>query len=186
MRGHLLKLAIVGAIVEQLGYIKKKELNTQEENIMALFILFLLVGLFWLVVLFRDLKEGFTNLFEWLLYTVVTYVILFLIICSTAIVLARYTYRDVEVDNVSIVGDSYIVERDNNTTSLKKDDYPVNIGDKNFLTYKKLVNPDNWFNNLFGFANEEELKNVSDEEFMKDAVVTRIGIDKDIIIEGGK
>ena len=153
---------------------------------MALFILFLLVGLFWLVVLFRDLKKGFSYLFDWFLYTVATYVILFLIIGFTGIALLKDTYRDVEVDNISIVGDSYIVERDNNTTSLKKDDYPVNIGDKNFLTYKKLVSPDNWFNNLFGFANEEELKNVSDEEFMKDAVVARIGIDKDIIIEGGK
>lgn len=153
---------------------------------MALFILFLLVGLFWLVVLFGDLKDGFTNLFEWLLYTVVTYVILFLIIILTGLALARDTYRDVEVDNVSIVGDSYIVERDNNITSLKQDDYPVNIGDKNFLTYKKFENPDNWFNKLFGFANEEKMRNVSDEEFMKDAVVTRIGIDKDAIIEGGK
>ena len=153
---------------------------------MVLFILFLLVGLLWLVILFRDLKEGFANLFEWLVLTVVTCVMLFFIICLTGIALLKDTYRDVEVDNISIVGDSYIVERDNNTTSLKKDDYPVNIGDKNFLTYKKLVNPDNWFNNLFGFANEEELKNVSDEEFMKDAVVTRIGIDKDVIIEGGK
>ena len=153
---------------------------------MVLFILFLLVGLLWLVILFRDLKEGFAYLFDWFLYTVATYLILFLIIGLTGLALARDTYRDVEVDNISIVGDSYIVERDNNTTSLKKDDYPVNIGDKNFLTYKKLVNPDNWFNNLFGFANEEKLKNVSDEEFMKDAVVTRIGIDKDVIIKGGK
>ena len=153
---------------------------------MALFILFLIVGLFWFVILFRDLKEGFAYLFDWFLYTVVTYLILFLIIVFTSVALARDTYRDVEVDNISIVGDSYIVERDNNTTSLKKDDYPVNIGDKNFLTYKKLVNPDNWFNKLFGFANEEELKNVSDEEFMKDAVVARVGIDKDVIIEGGK
>ena len=153
---------------------------------MALFILFLLVGLFWLVVLFGDLKEGFTNLFEWLIYTVSTYVMLFLIIILTGLALARDTYRDVEVDNVSIVGDSYIVERDNNITSLKKDDYPVNIGDKNFLTYKKFENPDNWFNKLFGFANEEKMRNVSDEEFMKDAVVTRIGIDKDVIIKGGK
>lgn len=153
---------------------------------MALFILFLIVGSFWLVVLFEDLKDGFTNLFEWLVYTVSTYLMLFLIIILTGLVLARDTYRDVEVDNVSIVGDSYIVERDNATTSLKRDDYPVNIGDKNFLTYKKFENPDNWFNKLFGFANEEELKNVSDEEFMKDAVVTRIGIDKDVIIKGGK
>ena len=154
---------------------------------MALFILFLIVGSFWLVVLFRDLKkEGFTYLFDWFLYTVATYLILFLIIGLTGLALARDTYRDVEVDNISIVGDSYIVERDNNTTSLKKDDYPVNIGDKNFLTYKKLVNPDNWFNNLFGFANEEKMKNISDEEFIKDAVVDRVGIDKDVIIEGGK
>ena len=153
---------------------------------MALFILFLLVGLFWLVVLFRDLKEGFAYLFDWFLYTIVTYVMLFFIICLTVIALARYTYRDVEVDNVSIVGNSYIVERDNNITSLKKDDYPVNIGDKNFLTYKKLVSPDNWFNNLFGFANEEKMKNISDEEFIKDAVVERVGIDKDVIIKGGK
>ena len=153
---------------------------------MALFILFLLVGLFWLVVLFGDLKEGFTNLFEWLLSTVVTYVGLFLIIIFIGLALARDTYRDVEVDSVSIVGDSYIVERDNNITSLKRDDYPVNIGDKNFLTYKKFENPDNWFNKLFGFANEEKMKNISDEEFMKDAVVTRIGIDKDVIIKGGK
>ena len=148
---------------------------------MALFILFLLVGLFWFVIL--------SNNFEWLVYTIVTivtYVALFLIICFTSIALSRDTYRDVEVDNISIVGDSYIVERDNNTNSLKKDDYPVNIGDKNFLTYKKFENPDNWFNKLFGFANEEKMRNVSDEEFMKDAVVTRIGIDKDIIIEGGK
>ena len=153
---------------------------------MALFILFLLVGLFRLVVMFRDLKEGFAYLFDWFLYTITTYVVLFLIIGLTGIALLKDTYRDVEVDNISIVGDSYIVERDNNTTSLKKDDYPVNIGDKNFLTYRKLENPVNWFNKLFGFANEEELKNVSDEEFMKDAVVTRIGIDKDVIIKGGK
>lgn len=153
---------------------------------MALFILFLLVGLFWLVVLFRDLKEGFAYLFDWFLYTITTYVVLFLIIFLTGIALARDTYRDVEVDNISIVGDSYIVERDNATISLKKDDYPVNIGDKNFLTYKKLVSPGNWFNNLFGFTNEEKMKNISDEEFIKDAVVERVGIDKDIIIEGGK
>lgn len=153
---------------------------------MALFILFLLVGLFWLVVLFRDLKEGFAYLFDWFLYTITTYVVLFLIIFLTGIALARDTYRDVEVDNISIVGDSYIVERDNATISLKKDDYPVNIGDKNFLTYKKLVSPYNWFNNLFGFTNEEKMKNISDEEFIKDAVVERVGIDKDIIIEGGK
>ena len=154
---------------------------------MALFILFLIVGSFWLVVLFGDLKkEGFTYLFDWFLYTVATYLMLFLIIGLTGIALLRDTYRDVEVDNISIVGDSYIVERDNNTTSLKKDDYPVNIGDKNFLTYKKLVSPDNWFNNLFGFANEEKMKNISDEEFIKDAVVERVGIDKDVIIKGGK
>ena len=153
---------------------------------MALFILFLIVGSFWLVVLFEDLKDGFTNLFEWLVYTVSTYIMLFLIIILTGLALARDTYRDVEVDNVSIVGDSYIVERDSNITSLKQDDYPVNMGDKNFLTYKKFENPKNLFNKLFGFANEEELKNVSDEEFMKDAVVTRIGIDKDVIIKGGK
>ncbi len=153
---------------------------------MALFILFLLVGLLWFVILFRDLKEGFAYLFDWFLYTVTTYVILFLIIGLTGIALLKDTYRDVEVDNISIVGDSYIVERDNNTTSLKKDDYPVNIGDKNFLTYKKLVSPDNWFNNLFGFANEEKMKNISDEEFIKDAVVERVGIDKDVIIKGGK
>ncbi len=154
---------------------------------MALFILFLIVGLFWFVILFRDLKkEGFTYLFDWFLYTVATYFMLFLIIGLTGLALARDTYRDVEVDNVSIVGDSYIVERDNATISLKRDDYPVNIGDKNFLTYKKIENPVNWFNKLFGFANEEELKNVSDEEFMKDAVVTKVGIDKDVIIKGGK
>ena len=153
---------------------------------MALFILFLLVGLFWIVVYFGDLKDGYTNLFELLVYTVVTYVAIFLIIILTGLALARDTYRDVEVDNVSIVGDSYIVERDNAITSLKRDDYPVNIGDKNFLTYKKFENPDNWFNKLFGFANEEKLRNVSDEEFIKDAVITRIGIDKDVIIKGGK
>ena len=153
---------------------------------MAFFILFLLVCLFWLVVLFRDLKEEFSHLFGWFLCTVATYAVLFLIIVLTVHALARDTYRDVEVDNISIVGDSYIVERDNNTTSLKKDDYPVNIGDKNFLTYKKIVNPDNWFNNLFGFANEEKMKNISDEEFIKDAVVERVGIDKDVIIKGGK
>lgn len=153
---------------------------------MALFILFLIVGLFWLITLFRDLKDGYTNFFEWLVLTVVTYVVFFLVIVIIGIALARDTYRDVEVDNVSIVGDSYIVERDNNTISLKKDDYPVNIGDKNFLTYKKFENPDNWFNNLFGFANEEKMRTVSDEEFMKDAVITRVGIDKDVIIKGGK
>lgn len=153
---------------------------------MALFILFLIVGLFWLVVLFGDLKEGFAYLFDWFLYTVATYGILFLIIGFTGIALLRDIYRDVEVDNISIVGDSYIVERDNATISLKRDAYPVNIGDKNFLTYKKLVSPDNWFNNLFGFANEEKMKNISDEEFMKDAVVARVGIDEDVIIKGGK
>ena len=153
---------------------------------MALFILFLIVGLFWFVILFGDLKEGFSYLFDWFLYTIATYVVLFLIIVFTSIALARDTYRDVEVDNISIVGDSYIVERDNNITSLKQDDYPVNIGDKNFLTYKKFENPVNWFNKLFGFANEEKMKNVSDEEFMKDAVITKIGIDKDVIIKGGK
>ena len=151
---------------------------------MALFILFLIVGLFWFVILFGDLKEGFTNLFEWLVYlvyTVSTYLIIFLIIFLTVLALARDTYRDVEVDKISIVGDSYIIENGNKTESVKSDKFPLEIGKKDFVTYSRITSKKNWYNDFFGFTDESKTKSMSDSEFINGASIVKIGINKENI-----
>lgn len=144
-------------------------------------VLLLIVGVFWAVVL----TNNYSSFVEWFLFTVLTYVILVFLVFVVGHSLTKPLYRDVKVDKISLVGDSYVIERDDKTQSIKQDDVTVDIGDVNYITYKRITSPKNLFNDLFGFTDEKEQKQLSDDKFVEDgktsANVVKIGIDKNII-----
>lgn len=113
--------------------------------------------------------------------TLVLSVLSFLIIIGISELYKGESTRQIEVDNMSISGDAYLAEKDGNTLLFKKNNHVIEIGDNNFINYSRYYYMDNLFTEFFGFSNESEIKESSDKEFIEDANVVLIGIDKDSI-----
>lgn len=113
--------------------------------------------------------------------TLVLSVLSFLIIIGISEVYKGETTRKIEVENLSISGDAYLAEKDGNTLLFKKNKHVIEIGDNNFIEYSREYYMDNLFTEFFGFSNESEIKESTDNEFIEGANVVLIGIDKDSI-----
>ena len=113
--------------------------------------------------------------------TLVLSVLSFLIIIGISELYKGETTRQIEVDNMSISGDAYLAEKDGNTLLFKKNNHIIEIGDNNFIEYSRKYYKANLFTEFFGFSNESEIKESSDNEFIEGADVVLVGIDKESI-----
>ena len=113
--------------------------------------------------------------------TIISFLALIFVIFILSIFFVSTTSRDVAVDNITLVGDSYIVEYGETTKLFKQGEVSIEIGEKNFVKYSKEYSKENWLSKFFGFANENEIKESSDKEFIEDSEVVLIGIDKESI-----
>ena len=145
---------------------------------MGLWILLLFLFLGWGVVYYKDEDFSISDL---VFSTITSFLALGLVVSVFSIYYLSTMSRDVAVDNITLVGDSYIVEYGGTTTLFKQGEVGIEIGEKNFIKYSKEYSQENWFNKFFGFANESEIKESSDKEFIEDSEVVLIGIDKAII-----
>ena len=144
---------------------------------------FIVVFFFWVILVGILAKVQGVDLRNiYLLHlTLVLSVLSFLIIIGISELYKGESTRQIEVDNMSISGDAYLAEKDGNTLLFKKNNHVIEIGDNNFINYSRYYYMDNLFTEFFGFSNESEIKESSDKEFIEDANVVLIGIDKDSI-----
>lgn len=142
---------------------------------------------FWILLLVLFLVFGAVykikdfSILELIVYTLVSFLLLGLLISIISLEFLSTESRDVAVDNITLVGDSYIVEYGETTSLFKQREINIEIGEKNFVKYSKEYSKENWFTKFFGFANENEIKERPDKEFIEDSEVVLIGIDKEII-----
>lgn len=94
---------------------------------------------------------------------------------------AKEEVRNIPTDNITIVGDSYIVELDGKTESFKKDDTKVDIGDKNYISYMLHYGEKTFMNRMFLLDNEDKIKSLDDKEFVEDGYFVKIGVNKENI-----
>ena len=145
---------------------------------MGFWILLLVLFLVWGAV-YCKLKDF--SIIELVMYALVSFVLLGLVISIISLEFLSTESRDVAVDNITLIGDSYIVEYGETTKLFKQGEVSVEIGEKNFVKYSKEYSKENWFSKFFGYANENEIKESSDKEFIEDSEVVLIGIDKESI-----
>ena len=143
---------------------------------------------FWFLLLFSLLfcgavyyKSEDFSISDLVFCTIISFLALSIVVGIFSIFYLSTESRDVAVDNITLVGDSYIVEYGETTSLFKQGEVGIEIGEKNFVKYSKEYSQENWFNKFFGFANENEIKESSDKEFIEDSEVVLIGIDKEII-----
>lgn len=145
---------------------------------MGFWILLLVLFLVWGAVYYKTKDFSIVELVG---YTTISYVLFVLVIRISYLEFLSTESRDVAVDNITLVGDSYIVEYGETTSLFKQGEINIEIGEKNFVKYSKEYSKENWFNKFFGFANENEIKGRPDKEFIEDSEVVLIGIDKESI-----
>lgn len=145
---------------------------------MGFWILLLVLFLVWGAVYYK-IKD--LSILETAMYTIISFLLLGFAIGTFTVINLSTESRDVAVDNITLVGDSYIVEYGETTSLFKQGEINIEIGEKNFVRYSKEYSKENWFNKFFGFANENEIKESPDKEFIEDSEVVLIGIDKEII-----
>lgn len=140
--------------------------------------LLLVLFLVWGAVYYK-LKDF--SILELVMYWIFSFVLLGIVISIISLEFLYTESRDVAVDNITLVGDSYIVEYGETTSLFKQGEINIEIGEKNFVRYSKEYSKENWFTKFFGFANENEIKERPNKEFIEDSEVLLIGIDKEII-----
>lgn len=145
---------------------------------MGFWILLLVLFLVWGAVYYKLKDFSILGLVG---YTIISFLILVYVIVTFSVITLSTESRDVAVDNITLVGDSYIVEYGEMTSLFKQGEINIEIGEKNFVKYSKEYSKENWFNKFFGFANENEIKESPDKEFIEDSEVVLIGIDKESI-----
>lgn len=145
---------------------------------MEMWVLLLFLFLVWGTVYYK-IKDF--SILEFVGYWIISFAVLGLQIGTFSIITLSTESRDVAVDNITLVGDSYIVEYGETTSLFKQGEVSIETGEKNFVKYSKEYSKENWFSKFFGFANEKEIKEISDKEFIEGADVVLIGIDKESI-----
>lgn len=146
---------------------------------MAYIFIFIFWGLLWVAIAYlMDFDWGFLDLF---LVTVSTSLLSTAILLSFVSLQKNEMTRIVEMDKVTIIGDLYILENEENTRAFPMEEYPIEIGGNNFVTYSRDYIKGQFLPEVFGFATESYVKELSDKEFIAGAEVVLVGIDKEMI-----